>query len=195
MPTSEVLYHWAPILYDRMRRLPGFLDVNSDLQITSPQVLVEIDRDKASALGVTADQIESALNDAYGSPQVSTIYTPSNQYWVMMELLPRYQRDPEALSLLYVRSSTGKLVPLNAVARLSRGVGPLTVNHLGQLPAVTISFNLRPGFALGDAVTEVQKLQRELNLPATLSGTFQGTAQAFQHRSRAWGSCCWRRCS
>jgi hydrophobic/amphiphilic exporter-1 (mainly G- bacteria), HAE1 family len=182
-----VLYHWAPILYDQMRRLPGFLDVNSDLQIRSPQVLVEIDRDKASALGVSADQIESALNEAYGSPQVSTIYTPSNQYWVMMELLPRYQRDPEALSLLYVRSSTGKLVPLSAVARLRRGVGPLTVNHLGQLPAVTISFNLSPGFALGDAVAEVQKLQRELNLPATLSGTFQGTAQAFQQSLKGLG--------
>ena len=121
---TQSLYHWAPILYDRMRKLPGFLDVNSDLQITSPQVLVEIDRDKASALGVTADQIENALYSAYGAPQVSTIYTPSNQYWVIMELLPRYQRDPDALSLLYVRSSTGKLVPLNAVARLSRGVGP-----------------------------------------------------------------------
>jgi hydrophobic/amphiphilic exporter-1 (mainly G- bacteria), HAE1 family len=182
-----VLYHWAPILYDRMRRLPGFLDVNSDLQIRSPQVLVEIDRDKASALGVTADQIESALNEAYGTPQVSTIYTPSNQYWVVLELLPRYQRDPEALALLYIRSNTGKLVPLSAVARLSRGVGPLTINHLGQLPAVTISFNLKPGVALGDAVTEMQKLQRELNLPATLSGTFQGTAQAFQQSLKGLG--------
>jgi HAE1 family hydrophobic/amphiphilic exporter-1 len=184
---TKTLYHWAPILYDRMRRLPGFLDVNSDLQITSPQVLVEIDRDKASALGVTADQIENALNNSYGSPQVSTIYTPSNQYWVMLELLPRYQRDPDALSLLYIRSNTGKLVPLSAVAKLSRGVGPLTVNHLGQLPAVTISFNLRSGFALGDAVAEVQKLGRELNLPATLSGTFQGTAQAFQQSLKGLG--------
>jgi HAE1 family hydrophobic/amphiphilic exporter-1 len=183
----KTLYYWAPILFDRMRKLPGFLDVNSDLLITSPQVLVDIDRDKASALGVTADQIESALNNAYGSPQVSTIYTPSNQYWVMMELLPRYQRDPEALALLYVRSSTGKLVPLSAVAKLSRSVGPLTVNHLGQLPAVTISFNLKPGVSLGDAVTEVQKVSRELNLPATLSGTFQGTAQAFQQSLKGLG--------
>jgi HAE1 family hydrophobic/amphiphilic exporter-1 len=184
---SAVLYHWAPILSDRMRGLPGFLDVNSDLQIRSPQVLVEIDRDKASALGVSADQIESALNEAYGSPQVSTIYTPSNQYWVILELLPRYQRDPEALSLLYIRSNTGKLVPLSAVARLKRSVGPLTITHLGQLPNVTISFNLKPGFALGDAVAEVQKLQRELNLPATLSGTFQGTAQAFQQSLKGLG--------
>ncbi|PYO36718.1 MAG: acriflavine resistance protein B [Candidatus Rokuibacteriota bacterium] len=182
-----ILYHWAPILYDHIRQLPGFLDVNSDLLITSPQVRVEIDRDKASALGVSADQIESALSNAYGSPQVSTIYTPSNEYWVMMELLPRYQQDPEALSLLYIRASTGKLVPLSAVARISRGIGPLTVNHLGQLPAVTLSFNLKPGVALGDAVTEIQKLQRELGLPATLSTSFQGTAQAFQQSLQGLG--------
>jgi HAE1 family hydrophobic/amphiphilic exporter-1 len=181
------LYKWAPILYDRMRKLPGFLDVNSDLQITSPQVLVQIDRDRASALGVTAEQIEAALNSSYGAPQVSTIYTPSNQYWVMLELLPNYQRDPEALSLLYIRSNTGRLVPLNAVARLSRGIGPLTVNHLGQLPAVTISFNLKPGVALGDAVNEIGKLQRELAVPATLSATFQGTAQAFQQSLQGLG--------
>jgi HAE1 family hydrophobic/amphiphilic exporter-1 len=181
------LYKWAPILYDRMRKLPGFLDVNSDLLITSPQVLVEIDRDRASALGVTAEQIELALSSSYGAPQISTIYTPSNQYWVMMELLPRYQRDPEALSLLYVRSSTGRLVPLNTVARLSRGIGPLTVNHLGQLPAVTISFNLKPGVALGDAVADIQKLQRELAVPATLSTSFQGTAQAFQQSLQGLG--------
>jgi HAE1 family hydrophobic/amphiphilic exporter-1 len=174
------LYHWAPIVEERMRTLPGLQDVNSDLQIATPQVVVEIDRDKASALGVTAQQVEDALNDAYGSRQVSTIYTPSNEYWVVLELLPRYQRQPADLSLLYIRSAGGQLVPLNAVARLKRDVGPLTVNHLGQLPAVTISFNLRPGVALGDAVAAVQKLQRELRLPATLSTSFQGTAQAFQ---------------
>jgi HAE1 family hydrophobic/amphiphilic exporter-1 len=181
------LYHWAPILYDRMRRLSGFLDVNSDLLITSPQVLVEIDRDKAYATGVSADQIESALNSAYGAPQVSTIYTPSNEYWVMMELLPSYQQDPEALSMLYIRSNTGKLVPLSAVAKISRGTGPLTVNHLGQLPAVTLSFNLAPNVSLSDAVTAINKLQRELGLPATLTGTFQGTAQAFQQSFRGLG--------
>jgi HAE1 family hydrophobic/amphiphilic exporter-1 len=183
----QTLYHWAPILYDRMRGLPGFLDVNSDLQITSPQVLVEIDREKASALGVTAMQIESALNYAYGSPQVSTIYTPTNQYWVMMELLPQFQRDPAALSLLYVRSSSGKLLPLGTVARLTRTVGPLTVNHLGQLPAVTISFNLRPGVALGNAVEQIQNVERELRLPATLNTSFQGTVQAFQRSLQGLG--------
>jgi HAE1 family hydrophobic/amphiphilic exporter-1 len=184
---QQTLYHWAPILYDKIRALPGFLDVNSDLQITSPQVLVEIDRDRASALGVTADQIENALNDAYGSPQVSTIYTPTNQYWVMMELLPQYQRDPAALSMLYIRSSSGKLVPLGSVAKLTRTVGPLTVNHLGQLPAVTISFNLPPGLSLGNAVDEVRQMERDLRLPATLSTSFQGTVQAFQRSLQGLG--------
>ena len=183
----QSLYQWAPILYERMKGLPGFLDVNSDLQITSPQVLVEIDREKASALGVTAVQIEAALNNAYGSPQVSTIYTPTNQYWVMMELLPQYQRDPAALSLLYIRSASGKLVPLGTVARLTRTVGPLTVNHLGQLPAVTMSFNLRPGVPLGSAVEEIQKVERDLRLPATLSTSFQGTVQAFQRSLQGLG--------
>ncbi|HEX7786034.1 MAG TPA: efflux RND transporter permease subunit, partial [Methylomirabilota bacterium] len=183
----QTLYHWAPILHQRMRGLPGFLDVNSDLQIRSPQVLVEIDRQKASALGVTAMQIENALNNAYGSPQVSTIYTPTNQYWVMMELLPQYQRDPAALSLLYIRSSSGKLVPLGTVARMTRTVGPLTVNHLGQLPAVTISFNLQPGVALGQAVEEIRGVERDLRLPATLSTSFQGTVQAFQRSLQGLG--------
>jgi hydrophobic/amphiphilic exporter-1 (mainly G- bacteria), HAE1 family len=183
----QSLYQWAPILYERMKGLPGFLDVNSDLQITSPQVLVEIDREKASALGVTAVQIEAALNNAYGAPQVSTIYTPTNQYWVMMELLPQYQRDPAALSLLYIRSAGGKLVPLGTVAKLTRTVGPLTVNHLGQLPAVTVSFNLPPNMPLGNAVAEIQKVERDLNLPATLSTSFQGTVQAFQRSLQGLG--------
>jgi hydrophobic/amphiphilic exporter-1 (mainly G- bacteria), HAE1 family len=181
------LYKWSPILLDKIRRLPGFLDVNSDLQVTSPQVLVEIDRDRASAMGVTAAQIENALNNAYGAPQVSTIYTPTNQYWVMMELLPRFKDDPDALGMLYIRSTSGKLVPLNAVAKLTRSVGPLTVNHLGQLPAVTISFNLKPGVSLGDAVEEIRGLERELRMPATLTTTFQGTAQAFQSSVKGLG--------
>ena len=181
------LYRWAPILYDKMRTLPGFTDVNTDLQVASPQITVDIDRDRASALGVTAEQIENALYDAYGSRQVSTIYTPTNQYWVLMELDPKYQRDPTELSLLYVRSQSGKLVPLSSVARLTPTIGPLTITHLGQLPAVTISFNLQPGVALSEAVTEVQKVQRELRLPATIVGSFQGTAQAFQASLKGQG--------
>ena len=181
------LYKWAPVLLDKVRGLPGFLDVNSDLQLTSPQVLVEIDRDRASAMGVNASQIEAALNNAYGAPQVSTIYTPTNQYWVMMELQPRFKDDPDALGMLYIRSTSGKLVPLNAVAKLTRTVGPLTVNHLGQLPAVTISFNLKPGVPLGDAVAEIRTLEQGLRLPATLTTTFQGTAQAFQSSVKGLG--------
>jgi HAE1 family hydrophobic/amphiphilic exporter-1 len=183
----QELYRWAPILYEKMRTLPGFQDVNTDLQIASPQVTVDIDRDRASALGVTADQIENALYDAYGSRQVSTIYTPSNQHWVILELDPKYQRDPNELSLLYVRSQSGKLVPLHSVARLRPTIGPLTITHLGQLPAVTISFNLKPGVSLSEAVAEVDKVQRELRLPATIIGSFQGTAQAFQASLKGQG--------
>jgi HAE1 family hydrophobic/amphiphilic exporter-1 len=183
----QELYRWAPILYDKMRTLPGFTDVNTDLQVTSPQITVDIDRDKASAVGITAEQIENALYDAYGSRQVSTIYTPTNQYWVIMELDPKYQRDPTELSLLYVRSQSGKLVPLNSVARLTPTIGPLTITHLGQLPAVTISFNLAPGVSLSQAVEEVAKVQRDVRLPATIVGSFQGTAQAFQASLKGQG--------
>jgi HAE1 family hydrophobic/amphiphilic exporter-1 len=181
------LYHWAPIVFEKLRAVPGFLDVNSDLQITSPQVMVAIDRDRASSLGVTAAQIETALGTAFGSKQVSTIYTPSNQYWVILEVQPEYQRDPAALSRLFVRSGTGRLVPLDAVATLNRTLGPLTVNHLGQLPAVTISFNLRPGVSVGEAVSAVKEVERDLRLPATVATSFQGTAQAFQDSLKGLG--------
>jgi HAE1 family hydrophobic/amphiphilic exporter-1 len=182
------LYHWGPVVFDKMRSLPGFQDVNTDLQITSPQITVDIDRDKASALGVSAEQIENALYSAYGSRQVSTIYTPTNQYWVILELDPAYQRDPTELSLLYVRSQqSGKLVPLNSVARLTPTIGPLTITHLGQLPSVTISFNLAPGVALSQAVELVNRAQRDLGMPATVVGSFQGTAQAFQASLRGQG--------
>jgi len=181
------LYHWAPLIFERIRQLPGLQDVNTDLQISSPQVVVDIDRAKASSLGVTAEQIEAALGNAYGSRQVSTIYTPSNQYWVILEVDPKHQRDPAALSLLYVRSSSGKLVPLSTVATLRESLGPLTVNHLGQLPSVTISFNTRPGVSLSDAVGQVQDVMRELRPPATLATSFQGAAQAFQDSLRGQG--------
>jgi len=183
----QELYHWAPLLYDRLRQLPALQDVNTDLQITSPQVVVDIDRDRASALGVTADQIESALGSAYGSKHVSTIYTPSNQYRVILELDPRYREDQTALSRLSVRSSAGRLVPLDAVATLVPGLGPLTVTHLGQLPSVTISFNPKPGVSLSDAVAQVEAVQRELRPPPTLNVSFQGTAQAFQDSLKGQG--------
>lgn len=177
-PDTEELYRVATGFEQKMETLPALRDVTSDLQIKNPQVDVDIDRDKASALGVTVEQIENALYTAYGQRQVSTIYAPNNEYWVMMELQDQYQKDPAALSLLYIRSSSGNLVPLNAVASLGTSLGPLTVNHLGQLPAVTISFNLRPGASIGEAVNQVNDLAR--SLPPTVTSQFQGTAQAFQ---------------
>jgi len=174
------LYEWAPKMESRMKQLPGLQDVTSDLQITSPQVVVDIDRDKAQALDVTADQIENSLYNAYGQRQISTIYTPTNQYWVIMQVEDKYQTDPAALSMLYVKSNSGRQIPLNTVAQLRRAVGPLTVTHAGQLPSVTLSFNLKPGVALGDAVNQIQNIKNEMRLPATLSTNFQGTAQAFQ---------------
>ncbi|MBI3849887.1 MAG: efflux RND transporter permease subunit [Verrucomicrobia bacterium] len=184
---SKELYHWTPLLMEKMAELPGFQDVTSDLLIANPQVMVEIDRDKAYSLGVAADQIENALYDAYGQRQVSTIYTDINEYWVVMEVEPKYQSDPDALSQLYIRSSTGKLIQLSAVAKLARTVGPMTVSHQGQLPAVTISFNLAPGVSLGTAVEQMQKLQSEMHLPATVSASFQGSAQVFQSSLKGLG--------
>ncbi|HXH27559.1 MAG TPA: efflux RND transporter permease subunit [Candidatus Polarisedimenticolia bacterium] len=183
--TSE-LYQVAPVLEAKIRDLPGFQDVTSDLQLKNPQVEVEILRDRAATLRVSAQQIESALYDAYGSRQISTIYAPNNEYKVIMELLPQYQADPDALQQLYVRSSSGQLVPLQAVARLRQDLGPLTVNHAGQLPAVTISFNLQPGVSLGEAVSRVDALARTL-LPPTITTSFQGTAQAFQSSLQGLG--------
>ena len=185
--STEELYEWAPRIEQKLRELPGLLDVTSDLQITRPEVTVEIEREKASALGVSAQSIEMALNNAYGSRQVSTIYTSTNQYGVILELAPRYQTDPSVMPMLYVRSSTGALVPLNAVARLSHGVGPLQVSHRGQLTSVTFSFDLRPGVALSQAIDQVGVAMRELQVPATLSGTFAGTAQAYQSSLQGMG--------
>jgi hydrophobe/amphiphile efflux-1 (HAE1) family protein len=180
------LYAAAQTMEARMRGLDGLQDVNSDLQISNPQLRVEIKRDRASTLGITPQQIEDTLYSAYGSRQVSTIYTPTNQYFVIMEMAPEFQMNPEALSLLYLRSKSGKPVPLDTVAELKREVGPLTVNHLGQVPAVTISFNLRPGFSLGEATAAVTELARK-ELPATLSYGFQGSAQAFASSMQGLG--------
>jgi len=140
---------------------------------------VKIDRDRAASLGVTAEQIESALYDAYGSRQGSTIYTPNNQYTVVMELLPQFQQDINALRMLYVRSAKGDLVPLSAVANLSQNVGPLSITHSGQLPSVTLSFNTRPGVALGEATAAVEAAAAT-TVPSAITTSFSGTAQAFQ---------------
>ena len=192
-PDARELYEHAPVLEARMRSLPELQDVGSDLQIKSPQIDIVINRDKAGTLGTTqqglsVQQIENAFSLAYGSRQVSSISTPNNQYQVIMELDPQYQREPAALSMLYIRSSTGfgstgPLIPISAVANLKQSVGPLSVNHTGQMPSVTISFNLKPGVALGDAVAAVNGLARD-NLPATVSTSFQGTAKEFESSLR-----------
>ena len=178
---TQELFQWAPVLRAKLAEHKDvFQDVTSDLQIASPQVVVTIDRDKAAALGVTAKQIETGLYDAFGSGQISTIYGDLAEYWVIFEVLPEFQRDPDALGRLYITSASGKLVPLSAVAKFSRSVGPMTISHIGQLPAVTVSFNLAPGVALGTAVDKIRELQSELHLPATITASFQGSAAIFQ---------------
>jgi HAE1 family hydrophobic/amphiphilic exporter-1 len=183
--TAE-LYHWAPIFESKVRELPGIEDVSSDLQIKNPQVEVAMDRDKISSLGLTVNQVETALYNSYGTRQVSQIYAPNNQYQVILQVAPEFQRDPAALSMLYVRSSSGRLIPLDTVAKVRTDAGPLTVSHTGQLPSVTISFNLQPGLALGDAVSQIQSAAAA-TLPSTFATTFQGTAQAFQDSLQGLG--------
>jgi len=175
----DALYQYAGILQTKLTQSTLIQNVTSDMQIKNPQVNVVIDRDRASALGVDATTLENALYYAYGAGQVSTILTPTNQYWVILELEPRFQRDPSALNLLYVRSSTGALVPLGAMASMTPTVGPLSVNHSGQLPSVTISFDTRPGVSIGQAVDDVQRVARQ-TLPSSIQTNFSGTAQAFQ---------------
>jgi HAE1 family hydrophobic/amphiphilic exporter-1 len=188
---TRELFQWAPVLMEKMaEHHEAFQDVSSDLQIASPQVNVEIDRDKASALGVTAQQIENALYDAFGEKQASTIYADVAEYWVVFEVEPQFQLDPAALARLYITSSFAgtngapKLVPLSAVAKLTRSLGPTTISHIGQLPAVTLSFNLPPGVSLGTAVEQLQKIEAVSHLPPTITGSFQGSAAVFQSSFR-----------
>jgi hydrophobic/amphiphilic exporter-1 (mainly G- bacteria), HAE1 family len=182
----QELFRWAPLLTEKLKQQPGFQDVTTDLQIAAPQVNVQIDRDKAAALGVTPQQIENGLYDAYGERQASTIYADVAEYWVVFEVMPQFQRDPDALAQLYIASSvtstngTPKLVPLSAVAKLTCTVGPTSISHIGQLPSVTISFNLAPGVSLGTAVAQLQKIETEMQLPASITGSFQGAAAAYQ---------------
>ncbi|MFN2576937.1 MAG: efflux RND transporter permease subunit [Pyrinomonadaceae bacterium] len=169
----------APILEKKMRELPILQDVNSNLQVNTPQINVEIDRKQAAAHSVTIAQIQIALGDAFGSRQISTIYMPTNEYQVILEAKPEFQSDPTALSRLYIHATNGRLVPLSAVASFSKSVGPAQVNHFGEMPATTISFNLKPGISLSQATTEIQKVAKQ-SLPATITTTFQGSAQVFQ---------------
>ena len=183
---TKDLYAKAPEMEKQMRGVRGLTDVVSDLQLANPTAYLTIDRDRAASLGISPEKIETALYTAYGSRQVSTIFSPNNEYQVIMELLPQFQRDPSALQALYVRSLKGDLVPLAAVTRFEQTVGPLAVNHAGQLPSVTVSFNLQPGIALGDAVAEINRIARQ-TLPATVTTVFQGTAQAFQESQKGLG--------
>jgi HAE1 family hydrophobic/amphiphilic exporter-1 len=183
---TDALYRAAPLFEEEMRKIASIEDVNSDLRLNNPQIQIDLNRDRIAALGLTVNQVETALFNAYGTRQVSQIYAASNQYQVILQVAPEFQQDPAALQMLYVRSTTGKLIPLNTVASVTTGVGPLSVSHTGQLPSVTIGFNVRPGFALGDAVTAIEQAAAT-TLPATVTTRFQGTAQAFQESLEGLG--------
>jgi HAE1 family hydrophobic/amphiphilic exporter-1 len=174
----EDLRQYIPQLLDKVRTIPGLRGVDSDLQLSTPQVQVQVDHAKAATLGITAAQVQRTLSYAYGSSQVSTIYTPNNQFYVILELKQEFQQDPTALSMLYVRSSKGQLVPLAAIANITQTVGPLTVTHLAQLPSATISFDTLPGVSLSQATAAIQQVAQEI-LPATITTSFQGSAQIF----------------
>ncbi len=182
----DELYEWTGTLTQKIRQLPGFVDVTNNLSNLSPVVGIDIDRDKLSSLGLTFGQVEDALQSAFSARQVSTIYGSTAQYQVILEVAPEYQADPQVLSHIYVRGN-GKLIPLDTVARFTRKTQALTVNHQGQLPSVTISFNLLPGVSLGDAVDRIKALEQEVRVPVSLATSLQGTAQAFQSSLQGLG--------
>ncbi len=186
-PDTTELYQWAPVFENAIRDVPGIVDVSTDLQLNSPHVMLDLNRDRIAALGLTVNQVETALYNSFGTRQLSQIFAPNNQYQVIMQVAREFQQSPDrALSSLYVRSSSGRLIPLDNVARVNTGAGPLSVSHTGQLPSVTISFNLQPGMALGTAVTAIQNAATA-SLPATMTTSFQGTAQAFQQSFQGLG--------
>jgi hydrophobic/amphiphilic exporter-1 (mainly G- bacteria), HAE1 family len=184
---TATLYRLTPELREKISRIPGLLDVTTDLYVTNPQVTIEVDREKAAVYGVTVDQVRQELYNAFGVRQVATIYSPVNYYQVILETQPDFQVSPDDLARVYLKTSNGTTVPLSAVTRFERTVGPLTVNHQGQQPAVTIAFNLAPGVSLGQAVDAIQNLELEQRLPATITTGFQGTAQVFQDSLRGQG--------
>ncbi|OYY93206.1 MAG: acriflavine resistance protein B [Hydrogenophilales bacterium 28-61-23] len=183
----DELYRWTDTLLARLRKLPGFEDVTSNLNNKSPVMALEIDRDKIASLGLSFGQVEDALQSAFSARQISTIYGATNQYQVILELAPEFQDDPASLARLHVRASSGALVPLDTVAKVTRASQALTINHQGQLPAVTISFNLQPGVSLGTAVERIKQVEQELRLPASLTTSLQGTAQAFEASQKGLG--------
>jgi HAE1 family hydrophobic/amphiphilic exporter-1 len=181
------LYRVAPEMRDKISKIHGLLDVTTDLYIKNPQIGIDVDREKSAVYGVSVDQVRQELYNAFGTRQVATIYTPANDYEVILEAAPEYRSKPSDLSNIYLKTTNGTTVPLSAVTRFVPSVGPLQVNHQGQQPAVTISFNLAPGFSLGQAVDAIQKLERDARLPATITSGFQGTAQVFQDSLRGQG--------
>jgi HAE1 family hydrophobic/amphiphilic exporter-1 len=184
---TEALYRLAPEMRDNISKVPGLLDVTTDLYIKNPQMTVDIDREKAAVYGVTVDQVRNQLYNAYGARQVGTIYMPSNDYQIILEAQPQFRVDPSDLSKLYVKTSNNQTIPLDAVAKLVPTVGPLQINHQGQQPAVTISFNLAAGYSLGYAVDQITAIEQNSNLPATIATGFSGTAQVFQDSLRGQG--------
>jgi hydrophobic/amphiphilic exporter-1 (mainly G- bacteria), HAE1 family len=184
---TESLYRLAPEMRDRIAKVPGLLDVTTDLYIKNPQMTVDIDREKAAVYGITVDQVRNQLYNAYGARQVGTIYKPSNDYQIILEAQPQFRVDPSDLSKLYMKTQNNQTIPLDAVAKLVPSVGPLQINHQGQQPAVTISFNLAPNYSLGYAVDEISKIEQGSNLPATIATGFSGTAQVFQDSLRGQG--------
>ncbi|HET8972160.1 MAG TPA: efflux RND transporter permease subunit, partial [Pseudolabrys sp.] len=184
---TQDLYRITPQLRDKIAQIPGLLDVTTDLYVKNPQVTVEVDREKSAVYGVSVDQVRQELYNAFGSRQVATIYTPANDYQVILETKPEFQQSPDDLNRIFLKTTNGTTVPLSAVTHFARTVGPLQVNHQGQQPAVTISFNLGPGFSLGQAVDAITKLERDERLPATITTGFQGTAQVFQDSLRGQG--------
>jgi hydrophobic/amphiphilic exporter-1 (mainly G- bacteria), HAE1 family len=184
---TEALYRISPEMLDRIAKIPGLLDVTPDLYIKNPQMTVDIDREKAAIYGVTVDQVRNQLYNAFGTRQVGTIYMPSNDYQIILEAEPRFRVDPSDLSKLYMKTGNGQTIPLDAVAKLEPSVGPLQINHQGQQPAVTISFNLAPGYSLGYAVDKITALEQASNLPVTIVTGFSGVAQVFQDSLRGQG--------
>jgi hydrophobe/amphiphile efflux-1 (HAE1) family protein len=183
----EALYKWAPMVEAKLHSIPQLRNIYSDLRLSSPRLNVDIDRNRALALGVTPDAIANTLYDAYGNRRVTTITAAANQYDVLLEVPPEYQRDPSALNKLYIRSNQGKMVPLAAVTDLKQTVAPLSVNHIGQLPAVNFQFDLKPGVALSEATKLVDEAAHQIGLPDTMSFSYQGTAAAFQNSLRGLG--------
>jgi multidrug efflux pump subunit AcrB len=177
---SEELNHWAPMVEAAMKKLPELEDVASDQQIAAQHMAIEIDRDAASRVGISPSLIDQTLYDAFGQRQIANIYTSTSQYKVILEVQPQFQNDPTALSKIYVSGPGGAQVPLSNFAHFAPKAEALSVNHQGQFPAVTLSFNLAPGYSIGQAVERIQQMQYDLRMPATIDGAFQGTAQAFQ---------------